>query len=165
MTMQNEVKKNYFYEMKHKNDTERVIFRLVYILKRLTDKWTSLNLAKITSADFNVTFLPYFMNIGESGISNHDLVKMIKVTKQGVSKTVKELENLGLVYTVKSETDARSIMIYLTEDGRALYEVTKDAAFNLHGEYRKLVGSKNLETTIDTLIKIIDFHERIEETL
>lgn len=144
-------------------ENERVLFRVLYLLKRLTDRWALSNLPKVVSSDFNVTFLPYFMNIGEAGVSNHDLVKMIKVTKQGVSKTVKELENLGLAYSEKSETDARSIMIYLTEEGKRLFRVIKEYADNLHDEYRKISGTKNFETTLDTLIKLIEFHERKEE--
>lgn len=145
------------------NENERVLFRLLYLLKRLTDKWVSRNLSKIASKEFNATFLPYFMNIGASGISNHELVKMIQVTKQGVSKTIKELENLGLVYTVKSESDARSIMIYLTDEGKVLFKETKGYADDLHEEYRKVAGTKNFEHTLDTLIKLIAFHEKKEE--
>ncbi|WP_316833471.1 MarR family transcriptional regulator [Pedobacter nutrimenti] len=145
------------------NENDRVLFRIIYLLRRLTDRWASVNLSRVAAQDFNVTFLPYFMNIGDEGVSNHDLVKTIKVTKQGVSKTVKELENLGLVYTEKSDTDARSIMIYLTETGRTLFNVIKEHSDDLHNEYRKLVGTKNFELMVDTLVKIIDFHERIEK--
>lgn len=145
------------------NENDRVLFRIIYLLRRLTDRWASVNLSKVATQEFNVTFLPYFMNIGEKGVSNHDLVKTIKVTKQGVSKTIKELENLGLVFTEKSDADARSIMIYLTSAGKALFDVIKEHSEGLHDEYRKLVGTKNFETMIDTLLKIIDFHERIEK--
>jgi DNA-binding MarR family transcriptional regulator len=145
------------------NENDRVLFRIVYLLRRLTDRWASVNLSRVAAQEFNITFLPYFMNIGEHGVSNHELVKTIKVTKQGVSKTVKELENLGLVYTEKSGTDARSIMIYLTESGRTLFDVVKEHSESLHDEYRKLVGTKNFEIMVDTLLKIIDFHERIEK--
>ncbi|SDM59657.1 MarR family winged helix-turn-helix transcriptional regulator [Pedobacter antarcticus] len=148
--------------MEKQDANARVIFRIMYILKRLTDKWVSNNLSKVSSSDFNVTHLPYFMNIGENGISNHDLVQLIKVTKQGVSKIIKELESLGLTYTVKSETDARSIMIYLTDQGKSLFGLLKEETYQLHDEYKKVVGVKNFETTIDTLLKLIDLHEQKE---
>ncbi len=134
----------------------------MYLLKRLTDKWVSNNLSKVSSSDFNVTHLPYFMNIGDNGISNHDLVQLIKVTKQGVSKMIKELESLGLTYTVKSESDARSIMIYLTDEGKTLFGLLKAETSQLHDEYRKVAGAKNFEITIDTLLKLIDLHEKKE---
>ncbi|WP_158799282.1 MarR family winged helix-turn-helix transcriptional regulator [Pedobacter sp. L105] len=146
------------------DDNERLMFRLIYYVKRLTDKWAVLRLPEMTAVDFNVTFLPYFMNIGNTGISNHELVNKIKVTKQGVSKTVKELENLGLAYTGKDENDARSIMIYLTEDGKALYAAVKKMADELSQEYIKLVGAKKYDSFIDTLIKIASFHEGLDQS-
>lgn len=144
-------------------ESERILFRLTYIFKRLTDRYASRNLASSVHPDFNVTFLPYFMNIGEAGISNHDLVRKILVTKQGVSKTVKELENLGLVYTAKSDADARSIMIYLTDTGKTLYSSIIGNADILREEYLKIAGAKQYENAIDTLLKLIAYHEKLEK--
>jgi DNA-binding MarR family transcriptional regulator len=114
--------------MEHHYDRERVIFQLLYILRRHTDKAAAFKIAILAKEDFNITFMPYFMSIGDEGISNHDLVHKIMVTKQGVSKTVKELERLDLIYTRKSETDARSIMIYLTKEGKALHSALHQMA-------------------------------------
>lgn len=149
--------------MEHSDNPERLIFRLVYIIKRLTDKASADQLANLISGDFNVTYMPYFMSIGHNGISNHDLVIKIMVTKQAVSKTVKELERLGLVYTGKSETDARSIMIFLTEEGKTLHKAIKVMADEMTERYIKLIGAKKYEQFIDTLIMLIDFHEKLEQ--
>lgn len=142
---------------------ERLIYRWIYMLKLLTNKAASAKLDKMTPGDFNMTFMPYFMNIGVNGISNHDLVDKIMVTKQGVSKTVKELERLGLVYTGKSETDARSIMIFLTEEGKVLSKAVTEMAEYMTEEYKKLVGAKKYEQFIDTLIKITEWHKELDK--
>ncbi|MBB6499343.1 MarR family winged helix-turn-helix transcriptional regulator [Pedobacter cryoconitis] len=148
--------------MEQQDGTEDLIFRLVYLMKRVMDRWTESKLAGITPESLNVVHLPYFMSIGDHGISNHALIRKIKVTKQGVSKTVKELENLGLVYTEKSETDARSIMIFLSPQGKLLFDSIRQNGLELHTEYKKFVGTKNFDTTLSTLTKMIDFHERLE---
>lgn len=150
--------------MEGHGETERLLFRITYILKRLTDRWAAEHLPSMTTVKFNVTFLPYFMNIGTEGISNTELVSIIKVTKQAVSKTVRELEELGLVYTVKGESDARSIMIYLTEEGKTLYHGIKLNSDKLSEEYVELVGPKKYDAMIDGLLKIIDFHEQMEKS-
>lgn len=149
--------------MEHPHDPEKVIFKLLYILKRQTDKLAASKIATLVPGDFNITFMPYFMNIGLEGISNHDLVHKIMVTKQGVSKTVKELERLGLVYTGKSETDARSLMIYLTEEGKNLHEAVVKMADEATDNYIKLIGAKKYEQFIDTVIKISEWHESQED--
>ena len=142
---------------------EKLIFKVLYILKRQTDKLAAAKLANLVPGDFNITFMPYFMNIGLEGISNHDLVHKISVTKQGVSKTVKELERLGLVYTSKSETDARSIMIYLTQEGKNLHGAVNKMAYEATEGYIKLIGAKKYEQFLDTAIKISEWHESQEE--
>lgn len=149
--------------MEDPHDEERLIFRLLYILKRHTDRSASSYITTILPGDFNITYMPYFMNIGVEGISNHDLVTKIMVTKQGVSKTVKELERLGLVYTGKSEKDARSLMIYLTAEGKTSYEAVKKMANQITEEYINLVGAKKYEQFIDTCIKISEWHENQEK--
>lgn len=145
--------------MEDMEGSERVLFRINYILKRLMDRYVSNNLDQIAQEGFSVTFMPYFMAIGEHGISNHDLVHKIKVTKQGVSKNVKELEALGLVYSEKDEADARSLMIHLTESGKALHRKIKVGAMDIKADYIKVLGSKNYESMIDSLLKLIDYHE------
>jgi len=151
--------------MEDVHDYERLIFKQVYILKRHTDKAAADHLANLMPSDFNMTFMPYFMSIGHDGISNHNLVNKIMVTKQGVSKTVKELERLGLTYTQKSETDARSIMIFLTEKGKQLHDTICQMADDMTAEYTKLIGAKKYEQFIDTLIKISKWHEEQEKLL
>jgi len=148
--------------MEQQEETKDLIFRLIYLMKRVMDKWTESRLTGITPENLNVVHLPYFMSIGDHGISNHELIRKIKVTKQGVSKTVKELENLGLVYTEKGETDARSIMIFLSPQGKLLFDSIRQSGLELHTEYKKVVGTKNFEITLNTLIKMIDFHEQQE---
>lgn len=149
--------------METSDNFDRLILKMLYILRRHTDKWAISHLPAITDIDFNITYMPYFMNIGYEGISNHDLVNKIKVTKQAVSKIVKELEALGLVSTEKSETDARSNMIFLTKEGGKLYEAVKIMTNGLTDEYIKLIGAKKYEQFIDTFVKINEWHESQEK--
>lgn len=146
--------------MENAHDPERLIFKVLYILRRYADKAASGYLSELIAGDFNITYLPYFMNIGHEGISNHDLVNKIMVTKQGVSKTVKELERLGLVYTDKSATDGRSIMIHLTDKGKGLHESVTKMANSITDQYVNLIGAKKYEQFIDTCIKISEWHEQ-----
>ena len=145
--------------MENSDHSGRLIFRLMYRLRRHLDKWAVSHLAEMNSINFNLTYMPYFMNIGNDGISNLDLVNKIKVTKQGVGKIVKELEKLGLVSTEKSETDARSNMIYLTEEGRKFYDAVRQMTNDLTETYVDLIGKEEYNQFIDTFIKISEWHE------
>jgi len=145
--------------MENSDHSGRLIFKLMNRLKRHLDKWAVSHLAEINSINFNLTYMPYFMNIGDEGISNLDLVNKIKVTKQGVGKNVKELEKLGLVSTEKSETDARSNMIYLTDEGRKFYAAVRQMTNELTQEYVKLIGEEKYNEFLNTFVKIAEWHE------
>lgn len=53
------------------------------------------------------------------GLGVQDLAKMTGLTKQAASRTLSDLEKLGLAYKTGGEFDARRRVIALTEDGRA----------------------------------------------
>jgi DNA-binding MarR family transcriptional regulator len=149
--------------MEVSDQKSRIIFKVLYRLRRHMEKWAVENVPAMSSINFSPTYMPYFMNIGYDGISNTDLVDKIKVTKQGVGKIVKELEKLGLVTTEKSETDARSNMIFLSEEGRKFYGAVRGMTRGLTEQYAEVVGVENYEQCIDTLIKLAEWHEQQEK--
>jgi DNA-binding MarR family transcriptional regulator len=93
-------------------DSSRICLKLIYLLKRLNDEWLSKKLCHSDHCDFNNSHMPMFMSIGQNGASNNKLAAHLNVTKQAASKTIKELEKIGLVRSEKSSTDARSVMLY-----------------------------------------------------
>src|SRR5579872_1800374 len=141
-------------------DSKRVTCKLVYLLKRLMDEWNEKKLCKIHYPDFNYAQLPLFMSIGTSGISNNELAEKLNVTKQATSKIVKELEAINMVKSEKNEMDARSAMLFLTDNGDKYYQYLKTQIQLLEEQYKKLVGAKNYEIAVDVMLKLVDFHEK-----
>lgn len=145
--------------MSTNNNEEQVLFKLIYIFRRQIDELSLNQLKDLLGEEITVSQLPYFMSIGYSGISNHELLKDIRVTRQGVSKTVKELERLGLVCTSRNLEDARTIMINLTKQGRDLYDKIRMLSDNITSEYIQILGEEKYESMIDSLKVIIKHTE------
>ena len=141
------------------DDSNRVTCKLVYLLKRLMDEWNEQKLCRLHYPGFNYAQLPLFMSIGTNGISNNELADKMSVTKQAASKMVKELEAINMVKSEKSVADARSIMLFLTDDGEKYYRYIKTQINGLEEQYKKLVGTRNYEIAIDVMLKLINFHE------
>jgi len=141
-------------------DSKRVTIKLVYLLKRFMDEWNEKKLCRLHYPGFNPSHLPLFMSIGTSGISNNELAEKLNVTKQATSKIVKELEAINMVKSEKSETDARSAMLFLTNEGEKYYQYLRTQIYQLEEQYKKLVGAKNYEIAVDVMLKLIDFHEK-----
>jgi DNA-binding MarR family transcriptional regulator len=146
-------------------DSTRMLGKLLYILKRLSYDWYCTKLCHANVNDFNNAHLPIFMSIGTKGISNSKLAANLNITKQAASKVIKELEELKLVRSEKCSTDARSMMLYLTDDGIGFYEHIKNQKVLLEEEYKKVVGAKNYETAINVMLKLIDYHENLNKAV
>lgn len=139
--------------------SDLLLFKLIYNYRRLIDHFGTQNIDILS--DIKPAHIPYFMSIGYQGISNNKLLKEIKVTRQGVSKAVKDLEKQGMIYTRKNESDARSMMIFLTEEGKNLYKVLGEVFGSITLDYINLLGRKKYDQLIQSLTTIINYHENL----
>ena len=55
----------------------------------------------------------------QEGITQKDLAFLLGIRPQSAGEMLQKLEDHGLVERRKSETDARAIQLFLTEEGRA----------------------------------------------
>lgn len=140
-------------------DTKRVAPKLIYLLKRFIDEWSSKKMCVANNLGFNSAHLPLFMTIGTTGISNNELAAKLNVSKQATSKIIKELETLNMVKSDKSPDDARVVMLYMTDEGTKFYHYLKGQVTELETMYKKEVGAKNYEIAIDVMLKLVKFHE------
>ncbi|MBE9461403.1 MarR family winged helix-turn-helix transcriptional regulator [Dyadobacter subterraneus] len=139
----------------------RLLFKVIYILKRLTDEWGENRFTQLLPG-FKIGYVPVFMCIGTDGISNNEVAKELQITKMAASKIVKELFALELITSEKDPLDARSERIFLTPKGEEISEKVKETAGEIVGEYRKIAGDENYDSAIDVLLSIIRYHEDIK---
>ena len=141
-------------------NSKKILPKLIYKLKRSLDEWKEARLCCGVQLDFNKAQLPLFMSIGTEGISNNKLAAELNISKQAASKVIKELEELNLVRNEKCSTDARSVMLYLTDEGVGLYKHLKNQVEILEEDYKKVVGAKNYEIALSVIQKLVDYHEQ-----
>jgi DNA-binding MarR family transcriptional regulator len=103
--------------------------------------------------------VPILMNIDVGGTTNNELAKRTKVTKQAMSKVIKELQTMGYIIAKEHEADKRSISLMLSEKGKKLVLNSRHRMLALHHEYEGLLGKKKFNDLIDQLQKIIHYHE------
>ncbi len=135
------------------------IGKLINTWKRFFDDWAYEQLNFHGYDYFKMGYMPFIMNISKDGSTNNDVAMKAKVTKQAMSKVVKELLEHKLIKIEKHETDARASLIFLTVKGKNLIHDTKRCVNTLSGEYAELVGDKNYQIMIDSMFKIVKHHE------
>jgi DNA-binding MarR family transcriptional regulator len=84
------------------------------------------------------------------------LASDLRITQQGASKHVQELERLGLVVRKTAPHDRRARIVELTAAGRAAIGVARDARARFEERLRALVGEDVLAATRRALAALID---------
>lgn len=131
--------------------------RLVQMQKRIMDEWAMERFVENGYENFKLSYMPFLMNIGEHGITNKALASKASVTKQAMSKVIRELEEQGLVTSKPNKNDARSIHIELTEKGKMLVIRATSEMCGKREEYENLVGKKRFQEAIDTMYTILQY--------
>ena len=85
------------------------------------------------------------------GICIKELAGILKIDKSGVSRSVEELVKKGFVTREPSKTDRRSVVLKLTESGRARFEkIEKD----MYIEFKKvfsMIGKSDQDKVLEAL--------------
>lgn len=85
------------------------------------------------------------------------LAKYSHVSPSAVSQTLKTLEGKGLVARVRSANDSRSVVIELTEEGRALIEELQSIRSSYFDEMFEAIGVDDMQTLMRIMRRVLDF--------
>jgi len=141
-----------------KYDDKNNYGRLICIAKKHFDIWSQKNI-KPQKAEMKLSYMPVIFNISSAGNTNNELSHKSLVHKQAMSRTLQELEDIGMIKSSVIDNDKRSRKINLTVDGEKFVSNANEELSQLVKQYIKIVGIKDFETTINVLSKIVDFHE------
>jgi DNA-binding MarR family transcriptional regulator len=134
--------------------------RLISMAKRHFDVWSHQNI-KPKKAEMKLSFMPVIFNISPEGNTNTELSKKSMVFKQAMSRTLKELEDIGMITSTPINHDKRSSRIHLTKEGGEFVSASNDKLSGLVDQYIDLVGEKDFKTTLRVLSHIVDFHQNL----
>lgn len=143
-----------FHQARHRN-----VAKLVGQLRRHLDAWALAEFTEHGYENFKIGYMPLLMNIHPEGITNNELAKKAKVTKQAMSKVVKELTEADYIRTETHGKDKRSAIIYLTAKGKKLVLTAKDRLVDLEAEYEGVLGKRKFAELKETLTKLVDYHD------
>jgi DNA-binding MarR family transcriptional regulator len=105
--------------------------------------------------------MPVIFNIAVDGSTAVDLARESMIVKQTISRTVKELEENGMIEARQNDNDKRSEVLELTKKGKQFVLDCKMKSFELYETYKELVGEKKMEIALEVINKIISYHENL----
>lgn len=129
-------------------------------LKREHDIWATQEFKACGYADIKLAHIPVLMNIDVEGTTNNVLATRTKVTKQAMSKVIKELQEMGYIRTKVSAADKRIVTLLLTERGKRLVVDARHRSLALNEEFKKVLGEKAYDKMIDHMLMILAHMEQ-----
>lgn len=132
----------------------KLLIRLLSIVKKDYDARLTEHLQRNGYADFKIGDMVLMANISTEGTINNELAKKARITKQAMSKVVKNLEAMGYIITRKHETDNRATVIFLSEKGKQLMIDMFGAVQEIQRFYTGIIGEKDAELVRDVLYKL-----------
>lgn len=134
--------------------------KILAISKRQFDEWATRRLSEMGYADFKMVYMPVLMNIRPDGTNNNELAAHARVTKQAMSKVARELQEMGYIKAKTSPDDKRITIFSLTDRGKKLVIEARLCVKELMDLFRGELGKEELDRTMNTMLRIIDFMER-----
>ena len=134
--------------------------KIISHLKKQMDQWSISQLSKFGYKDFKIAYMPVIMNIDMEGTNNNDLAARARVTKQAMSKVIKELQKKGYISAKTDPKDKRSVIFTLTARGKDFIQGARFCVGGLMDDYRKEFGKKNFNELLQQLVEVIEYNDK-----
>ena len=108
---------------------------------------------------FRVGHIVALVHIDLDGVSVNTLAQKAGITKQGMSKIVKELQSHDFVIIQKDPLDARALMVKLSEKGLQCMIDWQACTEHINQEFSKVLSTEKLEQLKDILEVLVNHYE------
>jgi DNA-binding MarR family transcriptional regulator len=86
------------------------------------------------------------LNIDLDGTPSTKLGPKMGMESRSLTRTLKSMEEKGLIYKTQDKNDGRLVLIHLTEDGKKYRETSREVVVRLNEYVYRNIDTKKLET-------------------
>lgn len=94
------------------------------------------------------------LNIDKEGTPSTKLGPKMGMESRSLTRTLKTMEENGLIYRTQHENDGRSILIQLTDEGKKYRETSREVVIQFNDFLRNNIEPKKLDTFFEVAQKI-----------
>lgn len=92
----------------------------------------------------------------EKGTPSTSLGPKMGMEATSLSRTLRTMEEKGLILRKKNPEDGRSVLIYLTDFGKEMRDYSKKVVLQFDEAVKKEISEEDLKTFIDVAAKIME---------
>ncbi|WP_185955251.1 MarR family winged helix-turn-helix transcriptional regulator [Solitalea koreensis] len=104
-----------------------------------------------------------FANIDPEGTNVVTLAERAGISKQAMSKLVKDIEELGFVETRKDPKDSRAILVQLNEKGTQFIIDVYNCIDDIRNELENVVGKENFDSFMGTAVLLNNYFDNKQQ--
>ncbi|POY37415.1 hypothetical protein C3K47_06540 [Solitalea longa] len=101
-----------------------------------------------------------FANIDIEGTNIVTLADRANISKQAMSKLVKDIEEMGYVETIKDPKDSRALLVILTDLGAELIINVQSCITEIRNEVERVISKDKLETFMSIATEINEYFDQ-----
>ncbi|WP_306642157.1 MarR family winged helix-turn-helix transcriptional regulator [Sanyastnella coralliicola] len=94
------------------------------------------------------------LNIDKEGTNSTKLGPKMGMEPRSLTRTLKTMEESGLIYRVQDKIDKRKVKVFLTEKGQAMREESKNVVVAFNEFVRKRVDTEKFEVFLEVIAEI-----------
>lgn len=94
------------------------------------------------------------LNIDKEGTHSTKLGPKMGMEARSLTRTLKTMEEKGLIYRESDPNDRRMVRVFLTEEGKAMRERSKETVLNFNALIQENVDPKELKTCLKVLQQV-----------
>lgn len=128
--------------------------RLINLFKKDIDLRITQRIQERGYKNFKLGDMVLLVHIDAQGTINNDLARKARISKQAMSKVVKNLEAENYISTRKHDTDNRASIIFLTEKGKEFMINVYEGVDEIQALYESIIGADALAELKTTLKKL-----------
>ncbi|NLR82713.1 MarR family winged helix-turn-helix transcriptional regulator [Chitinophaga eiseniae] len=126
--------------------------RLINQFKKDMDQRITERIQERGYKNFKLGDMVLLVHIDPHGTINNDLARKARISKQAMSKVVKNLEAENYISSRKHDTDNRASLIFLTEKGKEFMINVYEAVYEIQAGYEAIIGADAL-SDLKTILK------------
>jgi len=137
--------------------------RQIYLLYRYLASQNHDLWPRIGSRTLGPSHVHLLFTIGFDGVSNSEMARRAKVSKQAMSKLVREMLQFGLIVIDPDEHDCRCNIISLTDKGAEVLIKIWEVNRRLTGEFEKRLGKAKSKKLLALMAELVESLENTTE--
>ncbi len=139
--------------------------RQIYYLYRYLVVWDDEMWPKMNDKPLGPSHIHLLFTIGLDGVSNSEMARRAKVSKQAMSKLVQEMLKFELIEIEPNEQDSRCNIITLTDKGAEVLVKIWDANRQLAQEFENRLGKVKAKRLLTLMAELVESLDSTDERL